>query len=153
VAGPTRRHERRRAAADHRLAVSSTLEIPGGIPAGLHPCQSAPATTRTTHVPACGTAADAATARHRTRWSVRGTDMHSARGGTDAPTRPTPPGGPAPGGPLVPPPAPMRGDPHDVRRKRPPALAFILRMDTLRRLARGAARPGAGLRDTSRAVF
>jgi exopolysaccharide biosynthesis polyprenyl glycosylphosphotransferase len=28
------------------------------------------------------------------------------------------------------------GEPHDVRRKRPPALAFVLRMDTLRRLAR-----------------
>src|SRR6476620_7474220 len=63
--------------------------------------------------------------------------MHSARGGTDAPTRPTPPGGPSPGGPLVPP-APVSGDPHDMRRKRPPALAFILRMDTVRRLARVA---------------
>ncbi len=63
--------------------------------------------------------------------------MRSARGGTDAPTRPTPPGGPSPGGPLVPP-APARGEPHDVRRKRPPALSFLLRMDTLRRLARVA---------------
>ena len=63
--------------------------------------------------------------------------MRSARGGTDAPTRPTPPGGPSPGGPLVPP-APVRGEPHDMRRKRPPALAFLLRMDTLRRLARVA---------------
>jgi len=63
--------------------------------------------------------------------------MASARGGTDAPTRPTPPGGPSPGGPLVPP-APVRGEPHDMRRKRPPALAFILRMDTLRRLVRVA---------------
>src|SRR5690242_19333253 len=61
--------------------------------------------------------------------------MHSARGGTDAPTRPTPPGGPLPGGSLVPP-APPRGEPHDMRRKRPPALAFVLRMDTLRRLTR-----------------
>jgi len=63
--------------------------------------------------------------------------MASARGGTDAPTRPTPPGGPSPGGPLVPP-APVRGEPHDMRRKRPPALAFVLRMDTLRRLLRVA---------------
>jgi exopolysaccharide biosynthesis polyprenyl glycosylphosphotransferase len=62
--------------------------------------------------------------------------MHSARGGADAPTRPRAPGGPSPGGPLVPPPRPPAGDPHDMRRKRPPALAFILRMDTLRRLAR-----------------
>ena len=64
--------------------------------------------------------------------------MRSARGGTDAPTRPTPPGGgPPPGGPLVPAGA-VRGDAHDMRRKRPPALAFVLRMDTLRRLARVA---------------
>src|SRR4051794_36766188 len=64
--------------------------------------------------------------------------MSSARGGTDAPTRPTPPGsGPPPGGPLVPV-RPVRGDAHDMRRKRPPALAFVLRMDTLRRLARVA---------------
>ncbi|MEA2380589.1 MAG: hypothetical protein QOH72_560, partial [Solirubrobacteraceae bacterium] len=63
--------------------------------------------------------------------------MHSARGGADAPTRPRAPGGPPPGGPLVPPPhPPVGGEPHDVRRKRPPALAFVLRMDTLRRLAR-----------------
>src|SRR4029079_16576132 len=41
-----------------------------------------------------------ARARHRRRLSVRGTDMASARGGTDAPPRPTPPGGPSPGGPL-----------------------------------------------------
>jgi len=62
--------------------------------------------------------------------------MSSARGGTDAPTRPTPPGdGPPPDGPLVPV-RPVRGDTHDMRRKRPPALAFVLRMDTLRRLAR-----------------
>jgi exopolysaccharide biosynthesis polyprenyl glycosylphosphotransferase len=60
--------------------------------------------------------------------------MHSARGGTDAPTRPQPSGGPSPGGPLLPPP---RGrEQYDMRRKRPPALSFLLRMDTLRRLAR-----------------
>src|SRR4051794_4319987 len=64
--------------------------------------------------------------------------MHSARGGADAPTRPQPGGGPAPGGPLVPPPRAPGGEPHDMRRKRPPALAFVLRMDTLRRLARVA---------------
>src|SRR4051794_11340115 len=64
--------------------------------------------------------------------------MSSARGGTDAPTRPTPPGGGSPpGGPLVPA-RPVRGDAHDMRRKRPPALAFVLRMDTLRRVARVA---------------
>src|SRR5919202_2217886 len=45
VSGPSRRYARRHAAADHRLAVSSTLEIRGGIPAGLRPCQAAPATT------------------------------------------------------------------------------------------------------------
>jgi exopolysaccharide biosynthesis polyprenyl glycosylphosphotransferase len=62
--------------------------------------------------------------------------MHSARGGTDAPTRPQPSGGPPPGGPLLPPP---RGrEQYDMRRKRPPALSFLLRMDTLRRLARVA---------------
>ena len=59
--------------------------------------------------------------------------MHSARGGTDAPTRPQPSGGPPPGGPLLPP----RGrEQYDMRRKRPPALSFLLRMDTLRRLTR-----------------
>jgi exopolysaccharide biosynthesis polyprenyl glycosylphosphotransferase len=61
--------------------------------------------------------------------------MHSARGGADVPTRPHPPGGPPPGGSLLPPARPG-SEPHDVRRKRPPALAFVLRMDTLRRLAR-----------------
>jgi exopolysaccharide biosynthesis polyprenyl glycosylphosphotransferase len=62
--------------------------------------------------------------------------MHSARGGADAPTRPQPPGGgPLPGGPLLPP-TPPGSEPHDMRRKRPPALAFVLRMDTLRRLVR-----------------
>jgi exopolysaccharide biosynthesis polyprenyl glycosylphosphotransferase len=65
--------------------------------------------------------------------------MHSARGGADAPTRPQPPGGPAPGGSLVPPPPVARGgEPHDMRRKRPPALAFVLRMDTFRRVLRVA---------------
>src|SRR3954451_21552734 len=59
--------------------------------------------------------------------------MHRARGGTAGPTRPRPPGGPPPGGPLVP---PSSGEAHDMRRKRPPALAFVLRMDTLRRLMR-----------------
>src|ERR671933_455228 len=68
---------------------------------------------------------------------VRGTHMHSARGGADAPTRPEAPGGPPPARPLAPPTSP-RGEPYDVRRKRPPALAFVLRMDTLRRLARVA---------------
>jgi exopolysaccharide biosynthesis polyprenyl glycosylphosphotransferase len=61
--------------------------------------------------------------------------MHSAHGGTDAPTRPQPSGGPPPDGPLVPPPARGR-EQYDMRRKRPPALSFLLRMDTLRRLAR-----------------
>src|SRR3954451_3299072 len=61
--------------------------------------------------------------------------MHRARGGTAGPTRPRPPGGPPPGGPLVP---PSSGEAHDMRRKRPPALSFLLRMDTLRRLARVA---------------
>jgi exopolysaccharide biosynthesis polyprenyl glycosylphosphotransferase len=61
--------------------------------------------------------------------------MHSARGGTDAPTRPEPSGGPAPGGPLLPPP-PRGREQYDMRRKRPPALSFLLRMDTLRRLTR-----------------
>jgi exopolysaccharide biosynthesis polyprenyl glycosylphosphotransferase len=65
--------------------------------------------------------------------------MQSARGAPDAATRPEAPGGgPPPGGALLPP-APLRGDEqHDMRRKRPPALAFVLRMDTLRRLARVA---------------
>ncbi len=62
--------------------------------------------------------------------------MHSARGATDAPTRPRSPGGePSPPGPLVPV-SELRE--RDVRRKRPPTLAFLLRMDTLRRLARVA---------------
>ena len=64
--------------------------------------------------------------------------MHSARGGADAPVRPRPPSGDAPlGGPLVPAPRPPT-EPHDMRRKRPPALSFLLRMDTLRRVARVA---------------
>jgi exopolysaccharide biosynthesis polyprenyl glycosylphosphotransferase len=63
--------------------------------------------------------------------------MHSARGGAGAPVRPRPHGGaPRPGGELVPLPGPQ--EPHDIRRKRPPALSFLLRMDTLRRLARVA---------------
>src|SRR5207247_10491541 len=49
---------------------------------------------------------------------------------TDAPER-TSPSSPAP----APAPAPLVE--RDVRRKRPPALSFLLRMDTLRRLARG----------------
>jgi hypothetical protein len=52
ASGRPRKYVRRQPAADHRLAVSSTLEIHGGIPAGLRPCQAAPATTWTTHVPA-----------------------------------------------------------------------------------------------------
>ncbi|MEA2323431.1 MAG: hypothetical protein QOD81_3281 [Solirubrobacteraceae bacterium] len=61
--------------------------------------------------------------------------MHSARGGADAPTRPVPSGGGSlPGGPPVGVPPP--GDQRDMRRKRPPALAFLLRMDTLRRVSR-----------------
>jgi len=64
--------------------------------------------------------------------------MASARGGADAPVRPRPPGGDPPlGGPLVAPPAPP-AEPQDIRKKRPPALSFLLRMDTLRRLARVA---------------
>src|SRR3954467_11609763 len=63
--------------------------------------------------------------------------MASARGGPDAPTRPQPGGGPPPGGPLLPPlREPGASDRRDMRRKRPPALAFVLRVDTLRRLAR-----------------
>jgi len=62
--------------------------------------------------------------------------MTSARGGADAPTRPQPPGGDPPlGGALVPT-RPSHGEPHDMRRKRPPALSFLLRMDTLRHMAR-----------------
>jgi exopolysaccharide biosynthesis polyprenyl glycosylphosphotransferase len=64
--------------------------------------------------------------------------MQSARAGADAPPRPEAPGGsPPPAGPLAPPTTP-RGERYDVRRKRPPALAFVLRMDTLRRLTRVA---------------
>jgi exopolysaccharide biosynthesis polyprenyl glycosylphosphotransferase len=61
--------------------------------------------------------------------------MYSARGGADAPPRPRPPGEPPAGGPLLP---PVRPAERDMRRKRPPALSFLLRMDTLRRLARVA---------------
>jgi FlaA1/EpsC-like NDP-sugar epimerase len=61
--------------------------------------------------------------------------MYSASGGADAPVRPRPPGGEPPlGGPLVPAPRP----PEDVRRKRPPVLSFLLRLNTLRRMARVA---------------
>jgi exopolysaccharide biosynthesis polyprenyl glycosylphosphotransferase len=60
--------------------------------------------------------------------------MPSARGGADAPTRPVPPGGESPpGDPALRTPP---GDNRDMRRKRPPALSFLLRMDTLRRVAR-----------------
>src|SRR3954462_7754708 len=90
---------------------------------------------------------------HLWRVSVRGTDMHSARGGADAPTRPQPGGGPAPGGPLVPPPRAPGGEPHDMRRKRPPALAFVLRMDTLRRLARVASLLGLDFLGLFLAIF
>src|SRR5919108_67742 len=79
--------------------------------------------------------------------------MHSARGGADAPTRPQPPaGGPPVGGPLVPPP-PRRGEPHDMRRKRPPALAFVLRMDTLRRVVRVASLLGLDFLGLFLAIF
>jgi exopolysaccharide biosynthesis polyprenyl glycosylphosphotransferase len=66
--------------------------------------------------------------------------MYSARGGADAPTRPGPPSGEPLGGPLLPTEVPpdAGGEARDVRRKRPPALAFVLRMDTLRRVARVA---------------
>jgi exopolysaccharide biosynthesis polyprenyl glycosylphosphotransferase len=60
--------------------------------------------------------------------------MPSARAGADAPTRPQPGGQPLPGDPDVRIP-PLR-DNRDMRRKRPPALSFLLRMDTLRRVAR-----------------
>jgi exopolysaccharide biosynthesis polyprenyl glycosylphosphotransferase len=62
--------------------------------------------------------------------------MHSARGGTDAPTRPRPAAGEPAGGSLLPPSGPPRE--RDMRRKRPPALSFLLRMDTLRRVGRVA---------------
>jgi exopolysaccharide biosynthesis polyprenyl glycosylphosphotransferase len=79
--------------------------------------------------------------------------MHSARGGADAPTRPQPPGGgPLPGGPLLPS-TPPGSDPHDMRRKRPPALAFVLRMDTLRRLARVASLLGLDFLGLFLAIF
>jgi exopolysaccharide biosynthesis polyprenyl glycosylphosphotransferase len=53
--------------------------------------------------------------------------MSTTRGVSEAPERTSPPTTPAP------PPFAER----DVRRKRPPALSFLLRMDTLRRVARG----------------
>jgi exopolysaccharide biosynthesis polyprenyl glycosylphosphotransferase len=53
--------------------------------------------------------------------------MSTTRGVSEAPERTSPPPTPAP------PPFAER----DVRRKRPPALSFLLRMDTLRRVARG----------------
>src|ERR1700704_2832952 len=49
----------------------------------------------------------------------------ATRGTTEVPKRPSPP-----------PPAPPPVTERDVRRKRPPALSFLLRMDTLRRVAR-----------------
>ncbi len=63
--------------------------------------------------------------------------MNSARGGADAPTRPEQPAGEPLAGPLVPRPA-IGGELRDVRRKRPPALSFVLRMETLRRALRVA---------------
>jgi exopolysaccharide biosynthesis polyprenyl glycosylphosphotransferase len=79
--------------------------------------------------------------------------MHSARGGADAPTRPQPPGGgPLPGGSLLPP-TPPGSEPHDMRRKRPPALAFVLRADTLRRLARVASLLGLDFLGLFLAIF
>ncbi len=58
--------------------------------------------------------------------------MSSSRGATDAPERPSPEeDGPPPGGDGT----LFLGD-YDVRRKRPPALSFLLRMDTLRRVSR-----------------
>src|SRR4030081_2010393 len=49
------------------------------------------------------------------------------------PTRPPPP----PGGPPPPrPPEPLQPAEHDIRRKRPPVLSFVLRVSTARRLAR-----------------
>src|SRR5919206_4311634 len=93
-----------------------------------------PAWTRSP-APAARTAR--ATSRRRRRLSVRGTEMHSARGGADAPTRPEQPAGEPLAGPLVPRPA-IGSELRDMRRKRPPALSFLLRMDTLRRVARVA---------------
>ena len=58
--------------------------------------------------------------------------MPQSRGGTDAPERPPHAAGPALGGPPLPVPLPDR----DMRRKRPPALSFLLRMDTLQRVSR-----------------
>ncbi len=54
--------------------------------------------------------------------------MATTRGVSEAPDRASPTS------PAPPPPFAER----DVRRKRPPALSFLLRMDTLRRVARGA---------------
>ena len=52
------------------------------------------------------------------------------------------------------PPALPLPEPHDVRRKRPPALSFLLRMDTLRRVARVVVAAGARLRRrSSSAIF
>src|ERR671925_537746 len=53
--------------------------------------------------------------------------MSTTRGVSEAPERTSPPTTPAP---------PTYAE-RDVRRKRPPALSFLLRMDTLRRVARG----------------
>jgi exopolysaccharide biosynthesis polyprenyl glycosylphosphotransferase len=80
--------------------------------------------------------------------------MSSARAGADAPTRPeTPSGGPPLGGPIVPPARLPGSEPHDVRRKRPPALAFILRMDTMRRLTRVVSLLGLDLLGLFLAIF
>jgi len=54
--------------------------------------------------------------------------MDRPRGGTDAPERPAGARAPAPGG--------LPRETRDMRRKRPPALSFLLRLDTARRLAR-----------------
>jgi exopolysaccharide biosynthesis polyprenyl glycosylphosphotransferase len=62
--------------------------------------------------------------------------MQSPRGGIDAPERPRPVGDqPAPDELPVATLAPLR-EGTDMRRKRPPALSFLLRMDTLRRALR-----------------
>jgi exopolysaccharide biosynthesis polyprenyl glycosylphosphotransferase len=77
--------------------------------------------------------------------------MPSARGGADAPTRPVPPGGePLPGDQAVR--TPPLGD-RDMRRKRPPALSFLLRMDTLRRVARVVALLALDLAGLFLAIF
>jgi exopolysaccharide biosynthesis polyprenyl glycosylphosphotransferase len=51
------------------------------------------------------------------------------------------------------PPTPPGSEPHDIRRKRPPALAFVLRMDTLRRLVRVASLLGLDFLGLFLAIF